>query len=320
MDALRAFAVHTPQPRRSRRCSPPHCPGLDELVADLATTGHGVAMVMGKGGVGKTSIATAVARGLAQRGEHVHLSTTDPAGDPEAVIGAGRPANLTVSRIDPIVENDRYCQEKLAAAGDLTADQRALLEEDLRSPCTQEIAVFQAFSRLLREARDRFVVLDTAPTGHTLLLLDTTGAYHRDTVRSAEDRGLHVTTPLMRLQDQALARVLIVTLPETTPVHEATTLQQDLRRAGIEPYGWVINASLTGSDTHDPVLLRRASLEQQHITKIADQLATRTWLFPLDQPGILLEVGAQERCGGPGSRPLTPSAGATPGEIRSVRR
>ena len=283
MNALRALAAGegTPAaPALTESPSPPRFPGLDDLVSDLATTGHGVVLVMGKGGVGKTSVAVAVARGLARRGQQVHLSTTDPAGDLQAVIGAARLPNLSSSRIDPAVEIDRYCQEKLAAAGDLTADQRALLEEDLRSPCTQEIAVFQAFSRLLRQARDRFVILDTAPTGHTLLLLDTTGAYHQDTVRLAHDRGIHVTTPLMKLQDAALARVLIVTLPETTPVHEATELQDDLRRAGIDPYGWVINASLTGSDTHDPVLLRRASLEQHHITQIANQLATRTWLIP----------------------------------------
>ncbi len=260
--------------------APPTVPGVDDLIADLGEAGRGVVLVMGKGGVGKTSIAIALARGLAQRGYPVHLSTTDPAGNPEDLVGADRPASLTVSRIDPALEVDRYRREKLAAVHDITAEERSLLEEDLRSPCTQEIAVFQAFSRLLQEARDRFVVLDTAPTGHTLLLLDTTGAYHRDTVRLAQEKGMHVTTPLMKLQDATLARVLIVTLPETTPVHEAAELQEDLRRAGIEPYGWVINASLTGSQTRDPVLLRRARLEQRHITTVATQIAARTWLVP----------------------------------------
>lgn len=284
IDALRALASGTSSSAASAVVAepdtPPEVPGLGDLVGDLAAAGHGVVMVMGKGGVGKTSVAVAVARGLAQRGALVQLSTTDPAGDPAALVDADCPSTLAVSRIDPSVEVDRYRHEKLELAGDLTNSERALLEEDLRSPCTQEIAVFQAFSRLLQEARDRFVVLDTAPTGHTLLLLDTTGAYHRDTIRFADERGLHVTTPLMKLQDPAFARVLIVSLPEQTPVQEATELQDDLRRAGIEPYGWVINATLTGSGTRDPLLLGRARLERRHIARVTEQLASRVWLVP----------------------------------------
>jgi arsenite/tail-anchored protein-transporting ATPase len=284
IDALRALSGGASSSTEGAAVAEPDAafdlPGLDDLVGDLAVTGHGVVMVMGKGGVGKTSVAVAVARGLAQRGALVHLSTTDPAGDPAALIGRNCPRNLVVSRIDPTVEVDRYRHEKLELAGDLTSSERALLEEDLRSPCTQEIAVFQAFSRLLQEARDRIVVVDTAPTGHTLLLLDTTGAYHRDTIRFADERGLHITTPLMKLQDPGFARVLIVSLAEQTPVQEAAELQDDLRRAGIEPYGWVINATLTGSRTHDPLLLGRARLERRHITRVTDQLADRVWLVP----------------------------------------
>ncbi len=254
--------------------------GLDSLVDELAAAQHGVIMVMGKGGVGKTTIAMAIARGLARLGHNVHLSTTDPAGRIPELPPEQRPPGLTVSRIDPVAEVQRYTTEKLKRATQQTKEQRELLREDLRSPCTEEIAVFQAFSRLLGRGRNSFVVIDTAPTGHTLLLLDRTGAYHRDIVRTLPGEHGKVTTPLMRLQDQEFTRVLIVTLAEATPVQEAAQLQDDLRRAGIEPYGWIVNATLSGSGTHDPLLERRASLEQDHVRHVRDQLARRLWLVP----------------------------------------
>jgi arsenite-transporting ATPase len=209
----------------------------------------------------------------------VHLSTTDPAGRLTDVLLDEAPAHLTISRIDPAAELARHTAERLKAAQRLDPDRRALLEEDLRSPCTEELAVFQAFSSLLTEARKRFVIIDTAPSGHTLRLLDLTGSYHRQVFRGAA-KGLHVTTPLMRLQDSQHTRVLVVALPEVTPVSEAAALQQDLRRAGIEPYGWVINASLTASGTRDPLLRARAVLEYRQLRRVRDQLAARIWLVP----------------------------------------
>ncbi len=172
----------------------------------------------------------------------------------------------------------------MAAATTLDPAQRDLLAEDLRSPCTEELAVFVAFSRLLSRGRHEHVVIDTAPTGHTLLLLDQTGAYHRDVMRGASHVEGRVTTPLMRLQDPDFTRIVIVTLPQTTPVQEASELQEDLRRAGIEPYGWVINASLAASTTTDPVLRRRAALELPHISRVRDELAGRAWIIPWDPP------------------------------------
>ena len=255
-------------------------PPIEALIGELAASGHGVVLVMGKGGVGKTTIAIEVALGLARLGHPVHLSTTDPAGDPAAIVGPRPPPGVTVSRIDPESEVRSYTQRKLKEARGLDPDRLALLEEDLRSPCTQEIAVFIAFSRLLSEAHDRFVVLDTAPTGHTLLLLDTTGTYHRAIMRTSTHAEVQIKTPLMRLQDPAYTRVLIVTLAEATPVQEAAGLQEDLHRAGIDPFGWVVNATLSGSGTHDPLLLRRASLEQRHLQRIREQLATRAWRIP----------------------------------------
>ena len=237
LEALRRMASSEPvtdRPVRARG-SLPTLPRLARLVDELERPGKGLIMTMGKGGVGKTTIAAAVAVELAARGHEVLLTTTDPAAHLSQTLAAKCP-NLTVSRIDPAVETARYRDHVLASKGaDLDAAGRAMLEEDLRSPCTEEIAVFQAFSKVIRESSRHFVVMDTAPTGHTLLLLDATGSYHRDIVRHAAE-GAGIVTPMMRLQDPDRTRILIVTLPETTPVLEAARLQEDLRRAGIEPW------------------------------------------------------------------------------------
>jgi arsenite-transporting ATPase len=195
--------------------------------------------------------------------------------------------HFTVSRIDPHEVTESYRAQVLASKGaKLDAQGRALLEEDLRSPCTEEIAVFQAFSRVIREAGKQFVVMDTAPTGHTLLLLDATGAYHRDVVRQMESTGMHFTTPMQQLQDPNQTKVLLVTLAETTPVLEAANLQADLRRAGIEPWAWIINNSVAAASVTSPLLRQRAHNELQEIDAVVKQFATRYALVPLleDEP------------------------------------
>lgn len=250
-------------------------PGLARLIDEFEQNGHGLIMLMGKGGVGKTTVAAAIAVELASRGHGVNLTTSDPAAHLAETLH-GEMANLAVSRIDPRVETERYRQDVLATRGrDLDAQGRALLEEDLRSPCTEEIAVFQAFSRAIRQASHRFVVMDTAPTGHTLLLLDATGAYHREVARNMKEN-IHFTTPMMQLQNQEHTRILIVTLAETTPVLEAAGLQQDLRRAGIEPWAWIVNQSLAAAHPASQLLALRAEHEwaqleavQQHSRRIA---------------------------------------------------
>jgi arsenite-transporting ATPase len=260
--------------------TPPDLPALESLSAlvdDLAKSGRGVIMTMGKGGVGKTTVAAAIATELARRGLPVHLSTTDPAAHVAAAVG--EMDGLAVSRIDPRVETQAYVEQVMASSGkNLDADARALLEEDLRSPCTEEIAVFRAFARIVAQGQDRFVVLDTAPTGHTLLLLDATEAYHREIARKASDLPEEVLQLLPRLRDPQFTRVLIVTLPEATPVHEAAALQADLRRAGIEPFAWVINQSFARAETRDPLLLARGMSEAPFIQAVTDEFAHRTAL------------------------------------------
>lgn len=261
---------------------------LSKLADELAATGRGLIMVMGKGGVGKTTIAAALAVALVQRGHGVHLTTTDPAAHLADAL-AGSLEGLKVGRIDPQAETQAYISKMMATRGKaLDAQGRALLLEDLQSPCTEEVAVFHAFSRVVNEARSAFVVLDTAPTGHSLLLMDATGAYHRQMTQSYA-RGAnaaHIITPLMRLQDASMTRVIIVTLPEPTPVSQAAALQDDLRRAQIEPWAWVINKSLAASGTTDPLLQARLAGEQRQAARVA-KLARRTFVLPwLPEPPV----------------------------------
>ncbi len=258
----------------------PAVESLAALVDDLARIGHGVVMTMGKGGVGKTTVAAAIALELARRGARVHLSTTDPAAHIAAVAGGDMPG-LEVSRIDPEVETRLYVEHVMGTAGrGLDAQGLALLEEDLRSPCTEEVAVFRAFARLVAAGRDGFVVLDTAPTGHTLLLLDATESYHREVARNASNLPDEVRELLPRLRDPEFTRVVVVALPEPTPVHEAAALQDDLRRAGIEPWAWVVNQSFSGCPTQDPVLAARGRRETPFIREVTDNLARRTVVIP----------------------------------------
>lgn len=255
---------------------------LAALADELAAAGHGLIMVMGKGGVGKTTVAAALALGLVQRGKTVHLSTTDPAAHLTGTLG-GEVQGLRVDRIDPEVETQRYVDKIMAARSQkLDAQEQALLLEDLRSPCTEEVAVFHAFSRIVSEARSAFVVLDTAPTGHSLLLMDATGAYHRQMMREFEGQGTaRVVTPLMRLQDGTYTKIILVTLPEVTPVSQAAALQDDLRRANIEPYAWVLNKSVLAAGTQDPLLAARLDGERKQMQRLADGLTKRSFIVPL---------------------------------------
>lgn len=253
---------------------------LGTLVEQIAAGGPGVIMTMGKGGVGKTTLAAAIARGLALRGLSVHLSTTDPAAHIADTLGDALP-NLEVARIDPREVTRGHIEHVLATAGaDLDAEGRALLEEELRSPCTEEVAVFNAFAETVAKGRDRFVVLDTAPTGHTLLLLDASESYHREVLRDRGELPDSVKTLLPKLRDPAYTRVLLVTLPEATPVHEAQRLQEDLRRADIEPCAWILNQSLAGAAPVDPRLRLQAHRETAFLEEarhLSGQLVLLPW-------------------------------------------
>lgn len=255
--------------------APLHLPSLGTLIDELAANPRGVILTMGKGGVGKTTIAAAIAVELARRGLQVRLSTTDPAAHVTDTVGSP-PPGLTVSRIDPAAETRAYQEEVLATVGaQLDEKGRALLEEDLRSPCTEEVAVFRAFARTVSEGANALVVLDTAPTGHTILLLDAAESYHREVLRQGSRMPDSVRGLLPRLRDPAFTRVLLVTLPEATPVHEAQALQGDLARADIAPFAWVVNQSLAPVATRDPVLTARRKAEQPFLDEVRS--LSRRW-------------------------------------------
>jgi arsenite-transporting ATPase len=268
-----AAAVSSPASDPAHPLPPP----LTALLDELATRSGGVIMTMGKGGVGKTTLAVTIANTLARQGKKVHLTTTDPAAHVAQTLG-DVPPGMRVSRVDPVVETAAYAAEVLSTAGASLDDEgRALLEEDLRSPCTEEIAVFRAFARIVAEGADGFVVIDTAPTGHTLLLLDAAESYHREVSRSMNEIPAAVRQILPRLRDQEFTRIFLVTLPEATPVHEAMALQADLRRAGIEPAGWIINQSLAPLTVSNPVLEQRRLQEFRYIEEVVHQ-GCRTFL------------------------------------------
>jgi len=286
LEALRTFGDASADTGDDARCDAPlpwdRLESVGELVDDLARSGHGVILTMGKGGVGKTTVAAAIAVALAERGFPVHLSTTDPAAHVAAAVQDDLP-RLQVSRIDPRAETAAYTAEVMAevmaaAGANLDDAGRALLAEDLRSPCTEEIAVFRAFAQTVAQGEDGFVVLDTAPTGHTILLLDAALSYHREVTRQTTQMPPAVENLLPRLRDPAFTRVLIVTLPEATPVHEAAQLQQDLERAEIQPYDWVINQALAPLSLTDPVLRSRQSQQRAYIEEVLDRHARRTVL------------------------------------------
>ncbi|MDD9876209.1 MAG: arsenical pump-driving ATPase [Magnetovibrio sp.] len=259
---------------------------LDHLVEDLAQHANGVIMTMGKGGVGKTSVAAHVAVELAKRGHKVHLSTTDPAAHVAGAVGDA-PDNLEIGRIDPEVEVERYREEVMSTTGaNLDEAGLALLEEDLSSPCTEEIAVFRAFARTVHEATDSIVVMDTAPTGHTILLLDAAESYHREVGRLTQGVPEAVANLLPRLRDPNFTRVLICTVPEATPVHEAADLQRDLQRAGMDPFAWVINQSLAPLNVTDPVLVARKGQEARYIAEVVDEHARRASLVPWREQAV----------------------------------
>jgi arsenite/tail-anchored protein-transporting ATPase len=257
-------------------------PPFSALIEDLEQRGIKIIFTMGKGGVGKTTIAAAIAMGLSQKGYQVHLTTTDPAAHLSYYFDEKQnQQNLTINRIDPKEVVEKYRSEVLSkVSDDLDEDAIAYLKEDLESPCTEEMAIFQAFADVVGRSTKEIVVIDTAPTGHTLLLLDAAYSYHKEVERSSGEMTENVRNLLPRIRNQKETEVVIVTLPEATPVLEAERLQKDLQRAEIHPHWWVINQSLYATDTIDPVLSNRSIGEKHWIQKVRNELSSQIAVIP----------------------------------------
>jgi arsenite/tail-anchored protein-transporting ATPase len=257
-------------------------PAMIDIIDDLEKREVKIIFAMGKGGVGKTTIASAIALGFIQRGHQVHLTTTDPAAHLGYYFNEERiQKKLTISRIDPKQEVEKYRSEVLRkVSSDLDQEAIDYIKEDLESPCTEEIAIFQAFANVIGRSKEEIVVIDTAPTGHTLLLLDAAHSYHKELERSKGETSENVTELLPRLRNQDETEIIITTLPEATPVLEAERLQKDLMRAGIVPHWWVVNQSLYTTHTQDPVLRRRAQAEKKWIHIVKNQLSRHMAVIP----------------------------------------
>lgn len=267
MDNVRALLTSDSYVPRNETVKAHNIAQLAEVVEDLYQNHKKVIFTMGKGGVGKTTIAAAIAMGLSERGEKVHLTTTDPAAHLKFVINES--SGITLSHIDEHAELKKYQEEVLAKARETMSDEDiAYIEEDLRSPCTQEIAVFRAFAQIVEKSVNEIVVIDTAPTGHTLLLLDSAQSYHREIQRSQGDIPESVKKLLPRLRNADETEVIIVTLAEATPVYEALRLEEDLQRANIAAKWWVINSSLYHTGTTNQMLAAKASNEIEWINKV----------------------------------------------------
>jgi arsenite/tail-anchored protein-transporting ATPase len=288
---LKYITLSSDQESINGRSSQVNLPKLKDLIDELSKQNKRVIFTMGKGGVGKTTIASAIAIGLVERGHKVLLTTTDPAAHVGNIFKDNQlTERLTISQIDPKHEVTKYKGEVLATAGkDLDEDGLAYLEEDLNSPCTEEIAVFRAFAEVVDQSENEIVVIDTAPTGHTLLLLDAAQSYHKELSRSTGEVPESVQKLLPRLRNPKETSVVIVTLAEATPVLEASRLQYDLKRAEISPHWWVINQSLNATSTKDPVLMGRANSEIQWIQRV-EELSEKCAIVPIindEQMGYL---------------------------------
>ncbi|MGM9966098.1 MAG: arsenical pump-driving ATPase [Rummeliibacillus sp.] len=254
---------------------------IHQLIDEIIENPKRVMFAMGKGGVGKTTVATLIALGLAEKGEHVHLTTTDPAAHIKWVLGDNKPSTLTISNIDPNTVLTSYKKEVLQKASEsMDEEGLAFVREDLESPCTEEIAVFRAFAEVIESHPDEIIVIDTAPTGHTLLLLDSTESYHKEISRTSGEVPIAIQHLLPTLRDKDKTSILITTLPEATPVYEAARLQNDIKRAGLNVSHWIVNQSFHHIKTEHPLLAQKAKHERKWLEKINTLSNNHTVLIP----------------------------------------
>lgn len=270
IDSIRNFITKDYYTDKSEKLICNDIKGLKKVIDNIESNNKKIIFTMGKGGTGKTTIASAIALELSNRGKNVVLATTDPADHINYTIS--KKINLDIVKIDENEELEKYKNEVInkAIENGINNEDLEYIKEDLRSPCTQEIAVFKAFAKIVDKSENSIVVIDTAPTGHTLLLLDTTQSYNKEIARSQGEVSEEVVKLLPRLKNENETEVIIVTLPETTPVLESTRLMEDLKRAGIYTKWWIINSSIYFTNSKNKILNSRANNEIKWINKVAE--------------------------------------------------
>lgn len=250
----------------------------------------------GKGGVGKTSVSTAVSIALADAGKKVLLVSTDAASNLDEMLGvelSNQPVavpdvpGMFVLNIDPGTAAIDYRSRVVEQMGPQASDQDiALVREQLSGACTTEIATFDEFSHLLSQGGADYdhVVFDTAPTGHTLRLLSLPKAWSG--FLKGNDRGASCLGPhsglkmqeqlfnqaLTALNNPALTTVVLVARPDKGALGEAARSSDELRELGLENQRLVVNAVFKRSNLNDPIAAAIEAIGQQALDEMPASL------------------------------------------------
>lgn len=278
-------------------------PDLDGLFLPAAGKGTKAIFFTGKGGVGKTTISCVVAVHIAQKGFKTLIVTTDPAAHLGEVFGVkvgGSPVriaeNLSAVMIDQEQAFKEYKDRTLSEArGKYSEDMVAAMEEELNSPCTEEMAAFDKFIRFIEGREYDVVVFDTAPTGHTLRLLDLPFDYAKQVemmVATEESAGVKQETQnrfreiISLLRDKDRAVFSFVLYPESTPIMESYRAMLDLKHAGIETRLVVANLILPEEVCVNDFFRNRRRMQMKHLKEINRKFKLPVLQFPMMQQEI----------------------------------
>jgi arsenite-transporting ATPase len=257
----------------------------------------------GKGGVGKTSISCIAALYIAQKGVKTLLVTTDPAahiGEVLDVKVGSRPEKITDNLFAVMVNQQEAFQEYKEkvlneARGKYSEDMIATMEEELNSPCTEEMAAFDKFIQYIEERDYEVVVFDTAPTGHTLRLLDLPFDYAKqvemmvgatesvEAKKTAQNRFRDI---ISTLRDTNRTVFSLVLYPESTPIMESYRAMLDLKEAGIETQLVIANMVLPEEVCTNSFFRNRKQMQVKYLEEIKKRFSLPVLQFPLMQEEI----------------------------------
>ncbi len=259
----------------------------------------------GKGGVGKTTLASAAALRLARQGKRTLLVTTDPASNladvfqqdigPSPVTIKGVP-RLAALEIDAVAAARAYRERALAPLRELFPPQILRgVEEQMSGPCTEEIAGFDRFIDCLDRADYERVVFDTAPTGHTLRLLELPSAWTEHLDASATGGGQTCLGPVQALaasreqyrramailRSPAECALVLVAQGERTAVEETLRSWSELTRLEIVPQALVVNGLIPPAAADNPFFRARCAMQERQLAELARQVTAPVWRVPL---------------------------------------